>query len=64
LKATSLRTEPGRSAGSNPSKGIGVTGDWASTSRATASINGRNCGSSRESAIDRSDTAPANSMAP
>ncbi len=64
LKVTRRAREPSRSAGSKPSKASGRTGAWASTSRAIASISGRHLGSARESAIGRSDTAPAYSMAP
>ncbi len=64
LKATSRCRDPSRSSGSKPSNANGGTGAWASTSLATASISGRYSGRSSESAIDRSDTAPANSMAP
>jgi hypothetical protein len=64
LNLTSRAREPSRSSGSKPSNPSGRTGACASTSRAIASISGCHLGSSSESAIDRSDTAPAYSMAP
>ena len=64
LNCASRASEPSRSAGSNPSSGAGGTGDWASTCLASSVSSGRYAGSSSASAMDRSLTAVADSIAP
>jgi hypothetical protein len=64
LNAASRSSDPSRSAGSKPSKLSTGTGAWASTSRARATISGWYSGRSRLSAMVRSETAPAHSIAP
>ena len=64
LNSTSRSIEPSMSAGSKPSNGSGGHGAASSTWRASSVNNGRYAPSASASAIDRSLTAVANSIAP